>query len=88
MDALELRLRHADLLGRHLGQADADERGRCRRPALVLRDGALERNRDDEAEGSRERGAAKCACHVVASLSGRRAIPVDRARTASDDCGR
>ena len=63
MDAVELLLGHSHLLGWNLRQAHTHERGRDRRPALILRPRLRPTDRSDEHESASERGAENCAIH-------------------------
>src|SRR5262249_8005724 len=63
MDAVELLLRHSHLLGWNLRQAHTHERGRGRRPALILRPRLRPTDRSDEHESASDRGAENCTLH-------------------------
>src|SRR6516225_7208913 len=61
--AVELLLGHSHLLGWNLRQAHTHERGRGRRPALILRPRLRPTDGSDEHESASERGAENCAIH-------------------------
>ena len=68
MDAVELLLGHSHLLGWNLRQAHTHERGRGRRPALILRPRLSPTDRSNEHESASDRGAYNCAIHCRRSL--------------------